>query len=494
VFDYSMRDRGDESLYEYLYRLIRRDIESGVIAAHQKLPSKRALAKRLEVALVTVEAAYAQLIAEGYVYALERRGYYASPLEPTSQRPGSFDGLAEYAHMLARWEGAPSGAFVELERADALAAARPVADFGKVDPPAGTAPYTAWAKALREVVVRGTEGDLLGEVHPLGAPRLREQIARHLREQRGMVVGADQIVVGAGRQVLYNLVVQLLGRESGYAVEEPGPSLPGKVYRANDVFVSHVMLDGDGVRLDDLRASGASVLHTMPEHQYPTGLVASIGRRYELLGWATERENRWIVEDDPDGEFKLSGKPVPTLQSIDAGACVIYIGTFSRAMGPAFKLAYMVLPHRLASEYTDRLGFYACTAPVIDQLAMARLMKAGEYQRHVNRLRSTFKQVKNDLVRALKDCRVASKLSVEVSDAGPHFLLGVRTSAGDDALVAAARRRGVTLAPLHACYQPTVAAGPRRGSGWFVMNYNSLAPADVAPAVDAIARAVGETA
>ena len=494
MFDYEIENRGTASLYEHLYRCIKRDIESGVIAAHQKLPSKRALAKRLGVSLVTVEAAFAQLVAEGYVYALERKGYYASSLDAAAQHPGSFAGLAEYAHMLARWDDAPGGAFVELGHAEPGHAVRAFARFDGGSTPPNTFPYQEWAKALRDAVVREPEDALLEQVHPMGAPQLREQIARRLREQRGMAVDASQVVVGAGAQVLYNLIVQLLGREVGYAVEDPGYPLLTKVYRANDVFVSHIPLDDEGVRLDALRASGASVLHAMPGHQYPTGQVTSIGRRYELLGWATSCEGRCIVEDDYDGEFRLAGKPIPSLQSIDAGSCVIHVGTLAKTMGPAFRLAYMVLPHRLAELFGERLGFYACTVSAVEQLALARFMESGAYQRHVNRMRSHYRSVRDALVAGLKSCRVGARLNVEETDAGLHFLMGVRTGVSDADLVAAATRRGVVLSPLAGYYQASQSENPRLSEGWFVMNYSGLRLEDVPLAVEAIARAVGETA
>lgn len=520
MLTYNMDERGDESLYEYLYRCVRRDIETGAIAAGQRLPSKRALAKNLGVSLITVEGAYDQLVAEGYVYALPRKGYYACALTG-GVRGGEARGMAGASNAagfssavfsapstsrVAAAPSIPAGAAGFADPADPAGFADPadpsepalLADFTGRTAPHGLFPYAIWAKTVREVLTRESEDTLMAETLPAGSPRLRVELARYLRAFRGMDVDPARIVVGAGAQVLYNFIVQLLGRQVGYAVETPGYPRLTKIYRANDVLLAHVPLDADGVRVDELRASGADVLHIMPSHQFPTGQVTSVSRRYELLGWAAEKPGRVIVEDDYDCEFRLSGRPIPALASIDALDCVIYTNTFAKSLGPAFRIGYMVLPERLARRFDERLGFYSCTVSTVEQLALARFMENGDYERHVNRSRAYYRQVRNDLVEALRACPAADRLNVEVTDAGLHFLLGVRGPAGgagtdDEALVAAARRRGVALAPL-ARYYPEQDRASGEGAGWFVMNYSSLTKDSVAPAVEALSDAVRESA
>ena len=335
MLTYAMENRGDESLYVYLYRCVRRDIESGVIAPDQRLPSKRALAKHLGVSVITVEGAYAQLEAEGYIRSAERRGYYAnavgvSPLSrfPATPRPTE-PALGPRPSEPARQK---------------LALQPPlVADFTGSVSPTGLFPYALWARTVREVLTEASEQALVREASPTGSPRLRAALASYLRGVRGMEVDPSQIVVGAGAQMLYNLIVQLLGRDRRYAVENPGYPRLTHIYQANDAPLSHVPLDGEGIAMEGLRASGASVVHVMPSHQYPTGLVTSVGRRYGLLAWANEdgpdRRGRYVVEDDYDCEFRLAGRPIPALQSIDATGRVIYTNTFARAWARRFAWA-----------------------------------------------------------------------------------------------------------------------------------------------------------
>lgn len=328
MLTYSLDDRGDETLYGRLYRCIRRDIESGTIAAGQRLPSKRALAQSLGVSVVTVEGAYAQLQAEGYVRAVPRRGYYACRLAVDGRDDLRLAGASRLPVPGER-EAAAKGC--EDEEGEGERAPRPVllADFTGALPATGVFPYALWARTVREVLTCEFEKTLLREAAPAGSPRLQSVLAVYLRESRGMAVDPAQIVVGAGAQVLYNLIVQLLGRDRTYAVENPGYSRLCSIYRANNVALAPVGLDDGGISMGDLRASGASVAHVMPSHQYPTGLVTSIGRRYELLAWANETSEprRYIVGDDYDCEFRLAGRPIPALQSVDPMERVVYANT-----------------------------------------------------------------------------------------------------------------------------------------------------------------------
>ena len=384
---------------------------------------------------------------------------------------------------------------------------------------------------MREVLSREPEQALLGDPCAQGALSLREQLADYLRSFRGMRVDPSQIVVAAGSQVLYNLIVQLLGRDVGYAVETPGYPRLTSIYRANDVPLSHIPLDEGGIRIDELASSGASVAHVMPSHQFPTGQVTSVSRRYELLGWASERPGRFIVEDDYDCEFRLSGRPIPSLMSVDASSCVIYTNTFAKSLGASFRIAYMVLPEALMDAYQERLGFYSSTVSTTEQLALAHFISSGEYERHVSRTRTYYRALRNSLVDALRTCSTSDFLQVESTDAGLHFLMHIDPAVPQDELVAAALARGVRLSPLsgycasekgaqaivrkslacgRACTQEFNRLGQASGrsgtpdnpvlpadthqalpyQGAYVMSYAGLAPEQVAPAVDALSQAI----
>ena len=598
MLTYDMNQRGDCSRYEYMYRCVRHDIESGAISAGEKLPSKRSLAKHLGVSLVTVESAYAQLIAEGYVRAEERRGYFAESLPvrvpPSSYAPPSrslfSDGScssrdarfakracssdsflpphASSARAHAKScgskdvsreafasevgfievgfyeggsskdgpsEGGSSGgdSFVRSSTSPASGAshgeffaegdssarnvsretfAAPLlADFTSGSMPAGLFPFNAWVKAMREALSYEPENLLLGETPAIGLVRLRRAIADYLRGFRGMVVDPDCVVVGAGAQVLYNMIVQLLGRSRCYAVEDPGYPRLTSIYRANDASVAHVPLDEDGISVAALRESGASVAHIMPSHQFPTGLVTSAARRFELLEWASAAPNhspgcrydqasdcalgqvsdftlgqasdypfghvpdctldrslghsldlapvhvpdcaldRYLIEDDYDCEFRFFGRPVPSLASVDSRERVIYTNTFTKSLGPAFRIGYMVLPPHLMRRFADELGFYSCTVSAVDQLALARFIENGTYERHVNRMRKRCRTIKDQLTNALRNsafgAALGDRLRFEALDSGLHFVMAI-DGVDEVAFAEAARREGVALAPL----------------------------------------------
>ena len=492
MLTYDLSQRGDESLYEYLYLCIRADIENGSIPADRRLPSKRALAKHLGVSLITVEGAYSQLVAEGYVRAEARRGYYACDLEVAPTHLGQGPDLSVPVGHLAEPDQpdcAKRLAGATCPIADVSPQAPLIADFSTGSLPLDRFPFSSWAKTVREVLSRESEQSLLGDTCAQGALALRTQLAEYLHSFRGMQVRPEQIVVAAGSQVLDNLIVQLLGRERGYAVETPGYSRLASIYRANDAKLAYVPLDDGGISMSHLRESGVNVAHIMPSHQFPTGLVTSVARRYELLAWASEQPGRYIVEDDYDCEFRLSGRPIPALMSVDASSCVIYTNTFAKSLGSSFRIAYMVLPPSLVDTYQEKLGFYSSTVSATEQLALARFISTGEYERHVARTRSYYRSLKNELVDALRSCPVADRIQTEATEAGLHFLMHVDVPGPTEAFLQAARARGVILSPLSAFCAPDQALASGF-DGTYVMNFAGLAPNQARPAAAAIAQAV----
>ncbi len=250
-----------------------------------------------------------------------------------------------------------------------------------------------------------------------------------------MAIDPDRVVVGAGAQVLYVLVAQLFGNECTVAVEDPGYPQLADVYARCGLQVRHLPLDAEGVSMAALRESDAQVVHIMPSHQFPTGRVTSIARRYELLSWAAQAPGRYIIEDDYDRAFRFAGMPIPSLQSIDAPSRVIYVSTFSKSLSSALRMAYMVLPESLAAPFKERLGFYANTVSVVDQVTLARLVESGEYGRHLNRYRKRQRDVRDALLHALRESELAPIAHIEEADSGLHFVLALDAPRLEDGAV-----------------------------------------------------------
>lgn len=426
MLDYNMDARGSYSLYEYLYRCIRVDIEMGVIAADEHLPSKRALAEHLGISVITVENAYAQLVAEGYLYSKPRSGFYAAVLPERSK-----------AHLVK-----PTRLEVTQEVEQAASDRETTALFS-----AGAA--RLWSQALRSALTLESDSELYTVSPSQGIVRLRRALAKHLRQTRGMDVNPENIVVGAGAQVLDIMLVQLIGSNCIWALEDPGYTRLTSLYKAMGAHVCHIALDNEGILIDKLVASDADVVHIMPSHQFPTGVVTSITRRYGLLSWASARKGRYIIEDDYDCEFRLAGKPIPSFQSIDAAGSVIYTNTFSRSLSGALRLAYMVLPDSLMEKYRSELSFYSSTVSTVQQVALARLLETGDYERHVNRMRKQAREKRDALVNLIKDA--APQAVIEAADAGLHFVVALPETFEPTSLMQELERNDAQVLPFESC-------------------------------------------
>ena len=389
MLTYPLNKESGRSLYEQLYEGIRRDILSGTLPAHQRLPSKRALAQHLEVSIITVQNAYEQLAAEGYIYSQEKRGYYVSPVE----RP-----LQAAARQPAPLPPEPEQKTYFL---DLVTNSIDRAYF----------PFTVWARLMRETLLERDKA-LLQAAPYNGAEELRRAISDYLRQFRGMNVDSSQIIVGAGTEFLYSLLIQLLGREKCYAVEDPGYSKIAEIYRSHQVNLRQVGLDEKGLSTRLLRRQKADIVHLSPSHHYPTGIVMPIGRRQELLRWAEEQEGRWILEDDYDSEFRFVGRPIPTLFSIDEAQRVIYLNTFSKTIAPSIRISYMILPPRLMEVYREKLGFYACTVSGFEQYTLAKFMAQGRYEQHLSRMKARYRQKRDAVIAMLRSSPLADRVEI----------------------------------------------------------------------------------
>ena len=460
MLDYNLEQRGESSLYEYVYQQIRDDIVAGRIAAGEHLPSKRAFASHLGISVITIENAYSQLLAEGYICSKPRRGYYACELPE--------------APVLASAE-------TELDRDSAAAgsnahdAGEQPEQFASLSPSALEA-ARLWQSALRATLTSEDEREIFSPAPAQGTARLRCAIAHHLRGTRGMNVNPDNIVIGAGAQLLDTMLVQLLGADKTYAVEDPGYLRLTRIYQAMGCKVRHIPLDAEGVNLSALLNAGADVLHLMPSHQYPTGLVTSIARRYALLSWVAEQPGRYLIEDDFDCEFRLAGKPIPALASIDAAQSVIYTNTFSKSLSSALRLAYMVLPDELMERFRRELGFYASSVSSVDQVALARLLESGDYERHVNRVRVRAREARDGLVALVRKAFPAGEVSIEHADAGLYCTVVAECEAGESSFARALTHSSIPFIDISDCFWCAYGASVPENSTQILVQYDDLGP------------------
>ena len=438
MLTYQLHKAPGQPLYEALYRCIREDILSGKLSPGEKLPSKRALAAHLEVSKITVEGAYNQLLAEGYLCSREKVGYFVENVERMPQK-----------ESLQSNPPAPEETGIDLT-------ANGPTNF----------PFSVWSKLQREVML-DLGAKLLLPLPNQGLWELRQAIARHLAQFRGMQVQPENILIGAGTDFLYNLLIQLLGREKCYAVEEPGYGKIRKIYAAGGVECISAAMDAAGVLPESLEK--AQVLHISPSHHFPTGLVTPVSRRQALLQWASE--GKWIIEDDYDSEFRFHARPMPTMQSLDRQGRVIYMNTFSKTLAPSIRISYMVLPPALMGEFLQRLGFYSCTVPSFEQYTLARFLNEGHFEKHINRMRKFYKQRRNRILSAIQSCPQAERITIREENAGLHFLAKVDGELTDEALVARCAEKGIRVRSLSSYYHGPV---PEQDKGFLVINYSGL--------------------
>ena len=444
MLTYTFEKNSGISLYEQLYRHIKADILSGRLRPGERLPSKRTLSAHLEVSVVTVQTAYDQLSAEGYLYTEEKKGYYVMPLAPQLPPVPRSAAVKEPPEE--------EGWFLDFVT-NSIAAE----DF----------PFTVWAKVMRRTILDRDTG-LLRPTPPGGAYELRQAIADYLCQFRGMEVEPRQVIIGAGTEVLYHLLIQLLGRDKCYAVEDPGYHKIARIYENNDVQLRRIGLDESGLSVEKLRQQQADVVHISPSHHYPTGIVMPIARRQELLRWAGEQAERYILEDDYDSEFRFVGRPIPTLFSVDQRERVIYLNTFSKTIAPSIRISYMILPPHLLERYGETLGFYACTVSGFEQYTLAQFMAQGHYEQHLSRMKKRYHQKRDQVIRCIRES--GSRWEITEQDAGLHFLVKLPTSLSDGELLRRAAAQGIRLALLSDYYSRSSEAPPHV----LVVNYSGL--------------------
>ncbi|MGC6175737.1 PLP-dependent aminotransferase family protein [Lacrimispora sp. 38-1] len=430
MLTYNFDKRGSIPLYEFLYKNIKEEILSGKFKADEKLPSKRNLAQHLKLSVVTVENAYTQLILEGYIYSVEKRGYFICDL----------DEITSSVQTVRRTKSENS-----INKNNYLV------DLTSNNISSIKFPFSVWSKLMREII-SDHNTRLLDAAPYSGVKELRSAISDYLYNFRGMSVSHDQIIIGAGTEYLYSLIIQLLGRKKIYAIENPGYQKIAKIYKYNDVDYKYVDLDEYGISASKLNENCAQIVHISPSHHFPTGVVMPIKRRNEILKWANDKSDRYIIEDDYDSEFRFTGRPIQTLQCIDKNEKVIYINTFSKSIAPSIRISYMVLPYSLLKLYKENLSFYACTVPSFEQFTLAKFISDGYYEQHINRMRNYYKKHRDFIIKSIKASSFGEKVTILEENSGLHFLLSVNTNLEDAELKRLAAKKGIKISFLSEYY------------------------------------------
>lgn len=448
MITYDLTDT-DQSLYKSLYHHIREDICSGRFEAGEKMPSKRTLARNLGISTITVENAYDQLIGEGYMYAIPKKGYYIADISGIKKV-----GMPVQVSLNIR---------KPAKKKDI------VFDFSSDQTESTCFPFSIWAKLMRETISR-KEKELLTVSPCEGVGELREAIAKHLSSFRGMRVDPDQIIVGAGTEYLYGLLIKLLGKEKIYCIENPGYKKLKKIYESNDVVCRYAKVDEAGMVVEELRKTDSQIVHISPNHHFPTGITMPISRRYELLAWANEEEGRYILEDDYDSEFRLNGRPIPSLQSIDACEKVIYMNTFSKSLTSTIRISYMVLPEHLANRFYEKLSFYSNTVSTFEQYTLAAFIAQGYFEKHINRMRLHYGRKRAKILEMIRMYFTEEECQILENDSGLHFLLQFKTELSDAEVKEKFSEAKINIGAITEYYMDDQVRNQHR----FILNYSNI--------------------
>lgn len=430
MLTYSLDERKNESLYEYLYNCMKEDIINGILQPDEKLPSKRAFARNHGISIVTVENTYGQLMAEGYIYSKPKSGFFVSSIQ-TQLEP-----LSTTTELLQAPDYEPVFSGINL-----------VSNHTDIS----CFPFSVWAKLNRQVLTEQDSG-LLTPPPMGGVVELRSAIAKHLHDFRGINVSYEQIIVGAGSEYLYSQIVQLLGRDRIYGLENPCSKKIKNIYQSLGVKITPLSMDDEGVILTPEQLNIPDIIQISPSHHFPTGIVTSVSRRYGLLQWANERDSHYIIEDDYDSEFRLQGKPIPSLFSMDTTDKVIYFNTFTKSLASTIRISYMVLPKKLLEIYKKKLGFYSCTVSNFEQYILASFIKDRHFEKHINRMRNNYRNLRDHLIALFMQSTLASKIKISEENAGLHFLLHIDTRVSDSELKELALKHEISVSFLSDYY------------------------------------------
>ncbi len=436
-------------IYLYLYNCIKKDIISGKLKSGEKLPSKRSFAKNNGISTITIQNAYDQLVSEGYVFTLPKRGYYVSEII-NSMNTVSKSNISYDIHVPSE-----KNEFIyDLS-------------YNGTDPE--NFPFSVWAKVTRDVM-SNRKNDLMKSAPSGGIRELRESIANHLSSFRGMIVDPDQIIIGAGTEYLYGIITQLLGKNKKYVIENPGYKKLMKIYKHSEIDCGFAAMDNNGIMISELDRTKAEVAHICPNHHFPTGITMSASRRYEILAWANQDNKRYIIEDDYDSEFRSEGKPIPTLFSIDGCEKVIYINTFSKSLTPTIRISYMVLPAHLANKFYETMSFYSCTVSNFEQYTLAQFINQGYFEKHINRMRLFYMRQRKNVIQEIENSKIGNIFTIIENDSGLHFILKVKEGIGSENFHNLLRENGIHINSLSDYYF----SGGDDAKDMYIINYSMI--------------------
>jgi GntR family transcriptional regulator/MocR family aminotransferase len=485
----SLERHSDLSLQEQIYRFIRDKVLSGTYATGVRLPSTRDLSMDLRVSRTTVLLAYEWLISEGYVETLKGVGTFVCKVVSDAVDAGN---KAAHPTSTARQQAndpARPPVVVPREMPTLINkdSKRPAIDFWYGSPDPRQFPIKAWRRLIMQKLSTAHAG-LAEYCGQAGDQSLREAISEHISTSRGFLAGPERIVITNGAQEGLNIISRLLIRDATtVAIENPGYGAAAVLFRSYGAKLVPVPVDREGISVEALSRVDARLVYTTPSHQFPTGVVMTLERRQALLAWA-QSTNAYIVEDDYDSEIIYDRPPIAALAALDQHEHVIYVGSFSKAIGAGLRLGFIALPSELVAAAIAIKSMTSYGQSWLEQSALASFIHDGAFRTHLRRIRTLYRLRRDTLIAELRRA-FGAKVRISGEDSGLHLVWTLPQGfPSADELSARARKLGVGL------YTPARAGAVETGAGSgperrLMMGYSALTPTEIVVAVKKIAAA-----
>ena len=397
----NLDNKSEISLYIQIYNEIKKLIQTKILNANEKLPSKKDFMDYYNISQNTIQNALYLLLEEGYIFSIERKGYFVSDIENLIIHNVKIEHKTKFKEKKKiHYDFSYSGV-------DKKSLARTI------------------VKRITKDVYDEENDDLLFQGDIQGDLLLRKSICEYLLQSRGFKVEAEQIIISSGTEYLFYIIFKLFNNEI-YGLENPCHKMFKELFLTNNISFKAISLDEDGIIVEDLKKYNINIAYVTPSHQFPTGVIMGISRRTELLNWANENPNRYIVEDDYDSEFKYTGRPIPALKATDVNDKVIYLGSFSKSISPAIRVSYLVLPKTLLNIYQKKLPYFICPVPTLNQKILYKFIKEGYFVKHINKMRTLYKKKREFLVNTIKtySSKILDKeIYIQGADAGLHLVI-----------------------------------------------------------------------
>jgi Transcriptional regulators containing a DNA-binding HTH domain and an aminotransferase domain (MocR family) and their eukaryotic orthologs len=444
---------GHNPLYVQLFKYLIKEIQSSRIPCGSRLPSKRRLSSQLGISLNTVDSAYQQLLAEGYIESSPRRGMFVAYKEE---------------RLMNTESPAPS-----LPARTIHSSQTKLIDFshGQVD--TQHFPFQLMRKYSRQIF--SLEGSSSFQNGPYqGSLLLRQEIARYLYQARGVCCDPSQVVIGSGTQFLLGQLLSLFPADIPFAMENPGFHRIRELANNLNLKLINIPVESDGLAIKPVQLLEMGLVYTTPSHQFPLGAIMPVSKRLKLIKWANEQTDRYLIEDDYDGEFRYIGKPIPSLQGLDQGEKVIYFGTFSKSFIPSLRISYMVLPNLLASRYQKQFRLMKQTASSLNQQLIYLFMNSGEWEHHLNRMRTLYKQKHQTIVEEIQR-NLSKRVTIIGEKSGLHLVLESGNGMTEQELIDSAITKGVKVYPMSIYY----ASGLEPEHPQVLLGYGGLSDSEI---------------